>query len=346
MKDQRPGGTSAVGGGDAATRTAPATPGKTTLVGDAEAAGNAAPASPGKATRVGGQPIEVGGGPTVEGGTLFSGPDASISTTVPPEGKAPAASKAATPTPEVSNEDYESRMNIKAAIDSGKMQPIAGVNGQSFAATGIAGHADGKITFKFERAFVGDYEYAAAGKTVRGVHVIITATLSNCGEHTDVKLIQVLRSFSKQGGANVTADPNDATRRARSGWDDPRAASRGWRVDMLTDKTTPFYPENSSDDFHGQNGSSTKPLRLRDTPGDWSTATNIGKEFRTCAVSYAGGKGTVLACIEWGYYIDEHGAATFYPASPVAIAGSVAEVKDAAARFDAMSSTTTKANLQ
>lgn len=70
----------------------------------------------------------------------------------------------------------------------------------------------------------------------------------------------------------------------------------------------------------------------------------MGKEFWTCAVSYAGDKGTVLACIEWGYYIDDAGKAAFYPASPVAHTGAMPEVTDAAARWDGIEGNT-KMNL-
>jgi len=129
---------------------------------------------------------------------LFSGPDQSLTGSVPAEGVA---------TPDVSDADYESTLGVKAAIDAKKMLPVEGINGKTFTATGCAGKKDGKVAFTFDRAFVGDYEYAAAGKTVRGVHVIISAALSGCGEHTDVKLIQILRNFTKKDGKAVRPIP-------------------------------------------------------------------------------------------------------------------------------------------
>jgi hypothetical protein len=324
VKAQRPGASGP--GSEGPASAGAASPGKRTLV-DGLDANAAAPV---------GQAIAIGGGPQVEGGTLFSGPDATISAAVPGQAAA---------TPDVTDADYETMMGIKTAIDGGKMVAIAGVNGQTFTATGCAGKKDGKVAFTFDRAFVGDYEYAAAGKSVRGVHVCISAALSGCGEHTEVKLIQILRNFTKKDGKAVTADPTDPVRRTRSGWGDAAAPSRGWRVDGLTDKTTPFYTENSTtSDVYGQHGSSTKAAKLRDTPGDWSTSRNVGKEFRTCAVSYAGGKGTVLACVEWGYYIDDAGHATMYPATPVTFTGSVTELNDAATRWDGIAGNT-NANL-
>ena len=139
----------------------------------------------------------------------------------------------------------------------------------------------------------------------------------------------------------VTADPSTAKRRERSGWNDAKAKSKGWRVDGTDTDTSPFYV---SDDLYGDHGSDKAPAKLRDSPGDWSTDKNVGKEFRTFAVSYAGGKGTVLACVDWGYYIDDKGVASFYPAAPTAYVGAVQELVDAADRWDNMAGNT-KANL-
>jgi hypothetical protein len=241
-----------------------------------------------------------------------------------------------------SDADYESSMGIADAIKAKAMLPVAGVDGQSFTATGCAGKPEGKVTFTFDRAFVGDYAYAEAGKKVRGVHVAISAVLSGCGEHKEVKLVQILRNFKKDGGKVVTADPTYDKRRQRSGWNDDKAKAKRWRVDGLDEDTTPFYV---SDEIYRNHGSDKEAAKLRDSPGDWATSTNVGKEFRTCAVSYADGKGTVLACIDWGYYIDDKGAASFYPAKPTAYPGAVQELTDASARWDGIADNT-KANLK
>ncbi len=328
MKAHQPGKAGAASG-SLETTAGGSAPGKRTLVEDAY--GNAAAAAPAGE----GQALDTSGGPQIEGGTLFSGPDAGLTDSVPAEG---------VPTPDVGDADYESLLGVKDAIDAKKMLPIEGINGKTFTATGCAGKKDGKVSFTFDRAYVGDYEYPAAGKTVRGVHVIISAALSGCGEHKEVKLVQILRNFTKKDGKIVNADPKNDVRRKRSGWGDDKAKSQGWRVDALTDKNSPFYADNSSNGFHGDHGSSTKAAKLRDTPGDWATDKNVGKEFRTCAVSYAGGKGTVLACVQWGYYIDDTGKATFYPATPVTFTGSVTELDDATARWDGIEGNT-KANL-
>jgi hypothetical protein len=162
--------------------------------------------------------------------TFFSGPDAGLSTEVP---------SVATPD-KTSDAAYEKSMGIKEAIDNKTMKPVEGINSQSFTATGCAGKKDGKVTFTFDRAFIGDYDYAPAGKPVRGVHVSISAALSGC----------------------LCAD----------------------------------------------------------------------------------GKGTVLACVDWGYYIDDASAASFYPAKPTAYTGAVQELTDSAKRWDNIAGNT-NANL-
>jgi hypothetical protein len=52
----------------------------------------------------------------------------------------------------------------------------------------------------------------------------------------------------------------------------------------------------------------------------------------------------VLACIDWGYFIDDKGVASFYPAKPTATTGAVQELLDAATRWDGTAGNT-KANL-
>jgi hypothetical protein len=292
--------------------------------------GKAAPkGTPGKATLTQELASEPGLA-RVEGATLFSGPDPTISSEAP-----------ALATPDKTDAEYEKSMGVEAAIKSKKMLPVAGIDGQSFVATGVAGKKDGKVTFTFDRAFIGDYKHPAIAKEIRGVHVSISAALSGLGEHKEVKLIQILRNIKKVDGKIVTGEPDTAKRKARSGWDDDKAKSKGWRVDGLDSDTSPFYV---SDEVYGNHGSDKKAAKLRDTPGDWTTDTNMGKEFRTCAVSYKDGKGTVLACVDWGYFIDDKGVASFYPAKPTAITGAVQELLDAATRWDGMAGNT-KANL-
>ena len=329
---QRQGGNQMVG------RLLGAEPGESASVGSVSAAVEA-PAQPAQAEQdtdnapplTDASELLEGGLDRVEGNTLFSGPEGDLTSKVP----SPA-------TPAKTDADYETAMGIDTAIAAKRMVPVAGVDGKTFTAVGCAGKKAGKVAFTFDRAFVGDYDYAPAGRPVRGVHVSISVKLDGCGEHKDVKLVQILRNIKKDAGKVVTAQPDTEMRKKRSGIDDPKAPSRGWWVDETDTGRSPFYVTS---DFYGEHGSSSKAARLRDSPGNWLSGRNIGREFRTCAVSYAGGKGTVLACVDWGYYIDAAGSASFYPASPTASVGAVPEFTHAVERWEKLPGHT-KVNLK
>lgn len=266
---------------------------------------------------------------------------------------------------------YESGVGVAA----GTMTPVPGVDGQTFTASGCRGSDPGialrlanevaddaarmnpprkaaqiredvrekalaatcSVSFKFDRALQGDYPYqSAGGKMVRGVHVIISMsyTSKECGDCAEVKPVQIVRSVKKSGGKLVTDRPNTPTRRTRSGWGTRGAPSRGWRIDEVDSGHSPFYV---SSDFYGQNGSSTTPAVLRDSPGDWDTDRNVGRDFRTCAVCYnPDKKGVTLGCIDWGYHTDAAGVITFLPAAPKATCNA-AELGAAAKRWDKIS---------
>ena len=271
----------------------------------------------------------------LEGNTFFVGHDGTLRAAAPPE---TAPKKTVGPT----DADYERAAGVEAAIKAMKMRPVEGVHGKTFTAVGCAGKKDGKVSFSFDRALIGDYVNPAVGRYVRGAHVAISVVLDGCGEHRDVKLVQVFRDITRKDGRLESQVPDSPKRKERSGWDDVNAPSRGWQVDEVEAGTSPFY---DSDPFYGHDGSSRKPGKLRDTPGEWTTAQNAGVDFLTCAVSYAGGIGTVLACVEWGYYIDDAGRVSFYPARPQAFAGALREVRDATERWDAIPGNT-KANIR
>jgi hypothetical protein len=272
-----------------------------------------------------------GGMSRLDGGTFFSADDEGPTSQIP-----------AVSSPAKDDAAYEKTMGIDTAIAANKMKPVAGVDGKTFTAVGCAGKADGKVAFTFDRAFVGDYDYAAAGKPVRGAHVSISAKVTNCGVHNDVKLVQIWRAIKKDGDKMVTTEPDSAMRKKRSGWDDAAAPSRGWMVDETDEGRSPFFVTG---DLYGKHGTATQDANLRDSPGSWTDKRNIGKEFRTCAVSYAGGKGTVLACVDWGYYTDAAGTVTMYPATPVARVGAVPEMAGAVSRWEALPGHT-KVNLK
>lgn len=225
---------------------------------------------------------------------------------------------------------------LGTAISSGTMVADNAIMGHTFTARNCRGLYGCNINFAFGKAYKGVYAYAAAGRDVRGVYVKISSTFNSpvCGRCNTVRLIQTLRNITKGSGGNIeTADPGNATRRARSGWGDTNAPSRGWRIDRLTSATNPYYTSGAS----GDTGTSTTPANLWDAPGDWSTDSNAGKEFQTCAVCDHGGTRKVMACVNWGYYTDSARRINFRPATPSASCGPSRELEDAASRWDAIS---------
>jgi hypothetical protein len=230
---------------------------------------------------------------------------------------------------------YEAASNksLRAAIDGGHMRPVAGVHDAFVLARGCAG--GGEVRFKFERALAGVYP-SAFGTPQVGVYVSISATLLGCGAHPRVRAVQVCREILRGAdGAMRSVRPRDEIRVQRSGYLEADAPSLGWRVDQAHGHDSVYWTDGGRRD--GRDGSSERPLRLLDAPASLpdaetgAPATNIGKEFRTCVTS----DGVVLACLEWGYFIDAQGAVAMYPARPIAYPGAGREVFDAIARWDA-----------
>jgi len=187
------------------------------------------------------------------------------------------------------------------------------------------------------------YPYQSASRAVKGVYVKIEASIADrqyCGRCTPMRLLQVIRNIQQGSSGSIeTADPGSATRRERSGWSDASAPSRGWRVDTLSSATNPYYTHNSP--FDSEEGDETRPAKLWDSPGDWSTTTNAGKEFQTCAVCEdASHRKWVAACVQWGYYTDSSGNINFRPSTPAASCGYVQEMRDASERWDTIAGNT------
>ena len=143
------------------------------------------------------------------------------------------------------------------------------------------------------------------------------------------------RSITRGVSGMQTADPVDPTRRTRSGWSDPAARSRGWRLDQVTTgatSTDPFYPSHSAN-----SGTSVTPAILWDVPGRFTDARNTGMELQSCVVcENAGVQRKVLACVTWGFYIDSSGVVAFRPATPTVNCGPTQQLEDATARFEAI----------
>ncbi|MFT4156074.1 DUF4157 domain-containing protein [Parafilimonas sp.] len=232
----------------------------------------------------------------------------------------------------VTDADVESGTGVDQGITNGTMVQD-GIMGQSFNIS--CGFKNYTASFKFAKAYKGTYPYKAGGRDVKGVYVKIEMSITDnryCGRCTPMLALQVLRNTKKNSTGNLEAqDPQDATRRERSGWGNASAPSRGWRVDTLTTSVNPYY----SSTWVGQEGSETTPAIIWDTPGDWSTDKDIGKDFNSSIIcqNAAGGRWPV-GYVHWGYYINSSGDIAFEPATPDAACGYSTQTKDASERWD------------
>ena len=232
------------------------------------------------------------------------------------------------------DKSFEAGAGLDKGIAKGTMK-ASSIAGKTYSVK--CGSGSYGFSFKFTKAYKGDYPYVSAGKDVRGVYVKIEASLDDkkkVNTCAPMRLLQTL-SFIQKGssGTMEVAKPDSQKRKDRMGWDNASAPSRGWMVDTLDDLTNPYFTNNSPPD--AQEGSATKPAILWDAPGQWSTTVNAGMELYTCAVcENAAHAKSVMACVQWGYYIDSSGNVDFRPASPSAACGSNQIVKDSSERWD------------
>jgi len=236
---------------------------------------------------------------------------------------------------------FESAAGVDQGIANGTMTQDSSIMGQTY--TVNCGFRSYNFSFKFSKAYKGVYPYQAAGRDVRGVYVKIEASIADrryCGRCTPMRLLQVIRYFQKGSRGNMeTTEPTSATRRERAGWSNTSAPSRGWFVDTLDTATNPYYTHNSP--FDSEEGDETRPARLWDAPGHWTSVINHGKEFYTCAVCEdASHRRWVAACVQWGYYTDSSGNINFRPSTPAASCGYVQEMRDASERWDTIAGNT------
>ncbi|MEW7292182.1 eCIS core domain-containing protein [Aquimarina sp. 2304DJ70-9] len=232
---------------------------------------------------------------------------------------------------------FEGGSGLSTALTSGTMAADA-IMGTTVTADNCRGLFGCNVGFNFAKAYKGIYPYAAAGRDVKGVYAKIESVYDHdiCGSCDQIRLIQTVRSITKGTSGNIeTDDPGNATRRERSGWSDPSAASRGWRIDTVSSETRPFY--DTSPGFDSQIGSPSQPAILWDAPGVWDTDTNAGREFQTFLVCETGtGDRKTIAGVNWGFYINSSGTINFRPATPIATCGASQELQDASARWDAI----------
>lgn len=236
---------------------------------------------------------------------------------------------------------FESSSGVDQGIANGTMVQDTSIMGQTY--TVSCGFRSYNFSFKFSKAYKGVYPYQSAGRDVRGVYVKIEASITDrqyCGRCTPMRLLQVIRYFQQGSRGNMnTTEPTTATRRERAGWSNASAPSRGWSVDTLDAATNPYYTHNSP--FDSEKGDETRPARLWDAPGHWTSVTNHGKEFYTCAVCEdASNRNWVAACVQWGYYTDSSGNISFRASTPMASCGYAQQMRDASERWDMIAGNT------
>jgi len=229
-------------------------------------------------------------------------------------------------------EAFENAANgsVRAAVSEGRLQSVGDVQGTTIVAR--AARISGEVRFHFHRAMVGVYD-SAFGTPQVGAYVSIGVELVDCGTHDKLRLVQVCREVVRgPDGRMLSVKPRDESRAERSGYSEPDARSLGWRVDQNLAHPSVYWSDGGRRDGH--DGSSERAARLLDAPASLPDRArppaNVGKEFRTCAISDC----VVLACVAWGYYIDDHGTVMLHPAPPFAYSGAGSEVLDAIDRWE------------
>lgn len=247
----------------------------------------------------------------------------------------------------VTDAEYEAATGLDRAIRDGTLTSDSDIEGKSFEADKAFGQDGCKAKFEFSIAKRGTYPYLAAAKTVKGVYVRINASFDKAkceGRCEEIKVLQVLRQFTKNDtGRKDNIDPGSPQRRERSGWSDATSPSRGWYVDSAN--SAPFYGPGGATGS-AESGSTDRPSIERDAPGFFDGMLNKGKDFVACAVCVnSGQKSTIIACVNWGFYIDGAGNVSFDPKPPTGSGSPPQQVKDALDRFERIAGNSS-ANIQ
>lgn len=237
----------------------------------------------------------------------------------------------------VSDAEFEGFHHLDEAIADGTMTPD-GIMGASYPINCFLGSYE--LNFRFSKAYKG-VRPIGPGMEQKGVYVKLEVSRHDRegpGHCTPLRLLQTVRDTQRNSsGILETAEPADETRRERSGWDDPDAPSRGWRVDTSMG-TNPFYTSLTEASVEGTD---TTPAILYEAPGHPGNAANGGKDFYTCAVCQTpNGSRWISGCVNWGYYIDSNRNISFLPATPVTNCAHTRTVREASQRWNSMDGNT------
>ncbi|MGA1826396.1 MAG: RHS repeat domain-containing protein, partial [bacterium] len=240
--------------------------------------------------------------------------------------------------------EYEKRFGLDAAIagPNPTMKITDNIHGKTFSADNCMGKTGCKVNFKFEKAYAGIHTSSVYKVNLQGVYVKIAITIDDttkccCNE---MNILQVTRVFEKNWRRGIVTDgPRHPTRRDRAGWGDSSAPSEGWYVDRLLSATNPYFDSG----FSGNPGAfplppePMTPAELFDAPGIYGGEKNYGNEYYTCAICNHNRKKKVLACLNWGYYIDKIPSVSFWPPTPSASCDTPKQFKDAVMRWNGIS---------
>lgn len=236
--------------------------------------------------------------------------------------------------------DFEYITGVGDAILDGTMKADSNM-GKTITADNCRSTYGCNVGFRFDKLYKGSYMFKAARRKVNGVYTRIASVYDPkiCGDCDRLRMIQVIRYVTKGSAGNIeTAKPTTDTRTKRAGWNDPKARSRGWFVDKLDTESVAFRDDPYRYSFDSQTGVGKFPAIAWDAPASFTNMKNDGKEFQTFLVCEpnTGGKGKVLAGVNWGYYIDSTGNIDFMPATPIATCGPTEELQNSAERWDTL----------
>jgi hypothetical protein len=248
----------------------------------------------------------------------------------------------------VTDEEFEKASKLEKALKGDppkppKLDKDPDIEGKTFEAEPAFGAKGCKAKFEFPIAKKGTFPHREFEYDLNGVYVKIKASFdkAKCDQRCEeVKILQVLRDFTKNAkGEKESIKPDTKKMQERAGWDQKDAASRGWRVD--SGDNAPFFGPGGVPGS-AENGTTDTPSVERDLPSFSDTfkrepVRKVGKELIACAVCVNKEKPSkIIACLTWGFYVDEKGNVAFDPKPPVGSGPPPPPptVKDALDRFE------------
>jgi hypothetical protein len=183
--------------------------------------------------------------------------------------------------------------------------PVNGYNEQSVGSNDNIPGTNSKITFRFNRAYVGKWKALNhGGNEVRGMYVQMQVEMpKDCVGCQKIEFIQVVRTVSHVNGKDETADPVHPTRRRRSGWG-KEGKSIGWRVDVQLNSNDPIFDMTEP----SNNPVANKMFDAAILPLVSINNRNPGLDYITVAVAtMPGGQLKVLGYARWGFYLGDDG---------------------------------------